>query len=366
MAIDIVARALAVSGKQNLENYYTKTESDAKYSQATNLENGAGENSIQQKYIVGEVDYSAKASGINSIALGGKRFDKLTDTTRTSTSAEGNQSFAAGGSVHAHGDFSVAMGKDNESYQRMSVSLGGGNKAGLTEEEFNTVYASNIRDGVIYDDDGATYDTSSALNFALGEVNDVTGRGSLGAGTSNVVAGRNAIGLGFSNEARAYCSIAMNYDCIASGLYSTAMNYKTIAKGEASFAANEGGEASGNYSAKFGRGSKAIGSDSFVAGNQTEAQKWAGVAFGVGTKSSAQVQTVIGRYNKVNESEDASNWELFQVGNGWGSADNQRSNAFSVLYDGRAKVKSAPVENDDVLRLNEFSVLTQEQISSLF
>lgn len=31
MAIDIVARALAVSGKQNLENYYTKNESDARY-----------------------------------------------------------------------------------------------------------------------------------------------------------------------------------------------------------------------------------------------------------------------------------------------------------------------------------------------
>ena len=31
MAIDIVARALAVSGKQNLENYYNKTESDARY-----------------------------------------------------------------------------------------------------------------------------------------------------------------------------------------------------------------------------------------------------------------------------------------------------------------------------------------------
>ena len=47
MAIDIVARALAVSGKQSLENYYTKTESDAKYSQATNLENGAANVLIQ-------------------------------------------------------------------------------------------------------------------------------------------------------------------------------------------------------------------------------------------------------------------------------------------------------------------------------
>lgn len=47
MAIDIVARALAVSGKQSLENYYTKTESDAKYSQATNIENGAADVLIQ-------------------------------------------------------------------------------------------------------------------------------------------------------------------------------------------------------------------------------------------------------------------------------------------------------------------------------
>ena len=47
MAIDIVARALAVSGKQNLENYYTNTESDTKYSQATNLENGTADVLIQ-------------------------------------------------------------------------------------------------------------------------------------------------------------------------------------------------------------------------------------------------------------------------------------------------------------------------------
>jgi hypothetical protein len=35
MAIDIVARALAVSGKQNLENYYTKTESDGRYAKSS-------------------------------------------------------------------------------------------------------------------------------------------------------------------------------------------------------------------------------------------------------------------------------------------------------------------------------------------
>ena len=94
---DVVMSQKAVTDAIAAEssNYYTKTESDAKYSQATNLENGTGENSVQQKYIVDGVDYSANASGINSIALGGKRFDKLDDLNRTATSAEGNQSFAA-------------------------------------------------------------------------------------------------------------------------------------------------------------------------------------------------------------------------------------------------------------------------------
>lgn len=40
--------------------------------------------------------------------------------------------------------------------------------------------------------------------------------------------------------------------------------------------------------------------------------------------------------------------------------------AFKVMTDGRAKVHTAPTENDDVLRLNEFSVLTQSQVDLLF
>ena len=40
--------------------------------------------------------------------------------------------------------------------------------------------------------------------------------------------------------------------------------------------------------------------------------------------------------------------------------------SFKVMTDGRAKVYGEPAESDDVLRLNEFSVLTQEQVDSLF
>ena len=40
--------------------------------------------------------------------------------------------------------------------------------------------------------------------------------------------------------------------------------------------------------------------------------------------------------------------------------------SFKVMTDGRAKDQSAPIESTDVLRLNELSALTQEQVDLLF
>lgn len=42
------------------------------------------------------------------------------------------------------------------------------------------------------------------------------------------------------------------------------------------------------------------------------------------------------------------------------------NHSFKVMTDGRAKVYGEPTESNDVLRLNEFSVLTQEQVDLLF
>ena len=69
---------------------------------------------------------------------------------------------------------------------------------------------------------------------------------------------------------------------------------------------------------------------------------------------------LIGRYNRVQNNPG----RLFIVGNG--TSPNDRKNAFEVLEDGRAKVYGEPTESDDVLRLNEFSVLTQSQVDLLF
>lgn len=59
---------------------------------------------------------------------------------RTPTSAEGAQSFAAGASTHAIGDYSVALNKDTKAYQNSSMAIGGGTQAGMTEEDFFELY----------------------------------------------------------------------------------------------------------------------------------------------------------------------------------------------------------------------------------
>ena len=66
---------------------------------------------------------------------------------------------------------------------------------------------------------------------------------------------------------------------------------------------------------------------------------------------------VIGRYN--NQKRDT----MFEVGVG---DYNNRVNGLEVYKDRRVKVYGEPTESDDVLRLNEFSVLTQEQVDLLF
>lgn len=69
-------------------------------------------------------------------------------------------------------------------------------------------------------------------------------------------------------------------------------------------------------------------------------------------------KTAVGLFN-----DDKANTR-FEVGNGTSETD--RKNAFEVLKDGRAKVYGEPTESNDILRLNEFSVLTQSQVDLLF
>lgn len=65
---------------------------------------------------------------------------------------------------------------------------------------------------------------------------------------------------------------------------------------------------------------------------------------------------LIGQYNRVQNNTG----RLFIVGNG--TSPDDRKNAFEVLEDGRAKVKSAPTENDDVVRLLEVAPILSDYV----
>ena len=235
----------------------------------------------------------------NSLAVGGKRYDKLTDPNRTPTSADGNQAFAAGGSAHAHGDFSAAIGKDVNSYQKCAIAAGGGCEAGLTEAEFNALYPNGVNE------DGETYEKSYSLGVAMGENAKSKGRAAVAAG-SNVKADRYGAAFGSYNQA-----------------------------GKRALVGGDNNDSTGENTFTAGRGNK-------------NTQQFANV-MGTGNESTAPHQTIVGSYAEKNQ------YKRFQVG--VGQSDNNREDAFSVWTDGRASVSGAPQESHDVVRKQELDSL---------
>ena len=150
----------------------------------------------------GNVIPSAKTLGIQAAAFGGLKYTHVNESEgnwgRTPTSAEGDQSFAFGGSTHAYGDWSFAGGKDTKAYQRATVALGGGSKAGRSELEFNDFFyndgaPSNGGKGLgpndsILDSEGKPYLESNSYAVSFGELNDAYGRASFASGSCNSVA----------------------------------------------------------------------------------------------------------------------------------------------------------------------------------
>lgn len=375
-----------------------------------NIENSTGNSSLRQKYTVNDVDYSAVASGENATAFGGKRYNKLTDDSRTPTSAEGNQSFAAGASSHAYGDYAIAMAKDNKSYQAASFTVGGGNRTGRTEAEFNDFYWDSVNNvglhggskdanGNIIDTYGDTYAESYSFGGTFGEVNINRGRDSIVGGIGNkvdalqsVVAGDRNVSItgakhivaGFNNNVTDVNNTVNGDSNTVAGPDNIVGGYKNNVNGLANTINGANNTAEGDYNLIEGQANitasrsstivgyaNAIGytrddnlsnaqktalevRDEFVAGAGNTASHGNGGLIGLGLKTGKNEQVAVGTAN------EGKSDTLFEVGNGSYTQDasgaihvTSRKNAFEVLKDGRAKVQTAPKDNDDVVRLEE-------------
>lgn len=375
-----------------------------------NIENSTGNSSLRQKYTVNDVDYGAVASGENATAFGGKRYNKLTDANRTPTSAEGNQSFAAGASSHAYGDYAIAMAKDNKSYQAASFTVGGGNQTGRTEAEFNDFYWDSVNNvglhggskdanGNIIDAYGDTYADSYSFGGTFGEVNINRGRDSIVGGIGNkvdalqsIVAGDRNVSItgakhivaGFNNNVTDVNNTVNGDSNTVAGPDNIVGGYKNNVNGLANTINGANNTAEGDYNLIEGQANitasrsstivgyaNAIGytrddnlsnaqktalevRDEFVAGAGNTASHGNGGLIGLGLKTGKNEQVAVGTAN------EGKSDTLFEVGNGSYTQDasgaihiTNRKNAFEVLEDGRAKVQTAPKDNDDVVRFEE-------------
>ena len=108
----------------------------------------------------------------------------------------------------------------------------------------------------------------------------------------------------------------------------------------------------------FGRATHAKEDFTVAGGEQSVALKKGANAIGYYTTANTEWGTAIGKYNvgKTNT--------LFEVGNGYAVFDAGRKNAFEVLEDGRAKVQTAPQDNDDVVRKLELDNLNARYVST--
>ena len=338
-----------------------------------NIENGAGTGSIQQ-VTYKDSSKNPQATGLGATAFGGFRGDKPNVTPNnedTTTTAEGIQSFAFGAGNHAYGNWSVAGGKDSKAYQQVSFAFGGKVQAGMTESEFNEMYPEGI------DSSGRPYATSYSYATALGDEVKALGRVSVAIGRVLTNKGKYSLvtGSGNTNEAESsFVAGAGNvvsntsYAGIVGGANNILTAEKSLVIGDNNTVGNTGYHSivSGEYNKEIfakdsmvtGVYNKVKGSGNIVGGNENTINIKNSIVSGsknrvestfnkivVGEGLEALTngnKAVFGQYN------DENLIAYLEVGNG--TSENDRKSAFKVLKDGRAKVQSAPTENDDVVR----------------
>lgn len=292
-----------------------------------NIENGIGQFSLQQKISEDNIK-NPRATGLGAIAFGGFRGDKpngIPDEEDRSTVAEGIQSFAFGAGTYAHGNWSVAGGKDSDAYQQGSVVIGGACQAGMTEEEFDNYYGRVVQIGFIDRPEiygevlVPLYQNFYNVPIKLYRIDNYTGD-----------AGQNSAELRYTDGRDIYIYYKVQWDEITSSIkgYSYAGTTPSI---ELSLTFID--DALRPYASSY--------SQTFAANSENKALGKYSSAFGSNTIAKHKAQLVGGMNN--DNKEDT----LLEIGNG--TDKNNRSNAFEVTKDGVARAYGTVQGNNDLI-----------------
>lgn len=171
--------------------------------------------------------------------------------------------------------------------------------------------------------------------------------GGANSGSKQTASGAQSVALGgITNIASGSAAIASGSSCTASGNQSFSGGTQSLAQGTQSFAWGFGSSgansarAAGIASVAMGSDVAATGLQSFAANKATVANGDYSTAHGNGTKAQAFGQFTVGLFNIIQGSNGGgiatvAGDDLFIVGNGVDT--NNRSNAFSVTYEGMAR-----------------------------
>ena len=176
---------------------------------------------------------------------------------------------------------------------------------------------------------------SGDYSFAAGYETDASGVGSFSIGSKSIASGSGSFAGGSQSAQR-------DFPTTASGAQSFAFGLSTIATGSRSVAFGNVTEASGSAAFSAGNYTVASGGISTAFGQRTEASASMSSAFGNYTQATGRAAMAIGQYNIADtNAEDSSHGTgarkyLFTIGNG--TADDARSNAMTVDWDGNVEI----------------------------
>jgi len=308
----------------------------------------------------------AKANGLNSFSFGQWAKADSTDcySFGRGAIAKGFRSFALGsagvdsagvttGVAYASGDYSFAIGQGSQSIGKGSIALG---IADTAIGDYSTALGYKTMSGGKYSTSMGIYTVATGNgSIAVGRKDTASGGSSAAFGVETkalewcstsfgyrtVSSGSRALAFGENSTASGLASFSGGHITIASGDYSTALGADTKAVGEFSMATGAQTIASGMAAASFGWQTKAKGSRSLTAGNNTIASGDYSATFGFFTKARPFACFTVGHYNDTTICYNTTGIDdrdpIFIVGNG--AADNNRSNALTVLKNGRMGIQ---------------------------
>ena len=257
----------------------------------------------------------ADSMGTNSITLNHKN------------AASGDYACAEGYCTYALGQYSHAEGYYTTAFGISSHSEGGSTGAVVTQ--MGSLGTDTTNSDII-----TTWDNKK-FSLAKGNSSHVEGMDCLALGDYSHAEGRYTTASASGSHAEGYYTNASVYYSHAEGHYTTASAFGSHAEGYYTTASGEYSHAEGRYTTASASGSHAEGFDTTASGIDSHAEGYYTTASGIDshaegyyTTASGRNQHVQGKYNI----EDTSSTYAHIVGNG--TADDARSNAYTLDWDG--------------------------------